>query len=86
MFTYNIGDKVLVRSDLVIGETYGWNTPFNEYMNELKGKIVTVKYNGLYECTIEEDNYIWNYEMFFAKSVNRYTVSFIEESGDNNES
>lgn len=39
---YKVGDKVKVRSDLVVGSKYGYGAYFTEPMAELRGKTVTI--------------------------------------------
>ena len=65
---YKIGDKVIVREDLIVGEKYGKDV-FTSAMISFKGKVVTInKVIGL-KYEIEEDDKTWNWtdEMFFGK-------------------
>ena len=65
---YKIGDKVLVREDLVVDQWYGKDIFINE-MVPLKGKIVTIskiageKYEVIEDC----DRCWWTDEMFSGK-------------------
>ena len=59
---YKKGDKVQIRSDLVIGKTYGkeeWCTS----MDHLRGKTVTIAKVGAYYYNIEEYSYAYSDEM-----------------------
>lgn len=61
---YKVGDKVKVREDLEIGETYGGLT-FSVQMREYRGQIVTIKTADDDSYQIEEDelNWYWTEEM-----------------------
>lgn len=67
---YEIGDRVLIRSDLRCGERYGENV-FNSYdnMNPMLGKIVTIKSKHGYGYLIKEMSYIWTHEMIEGKII-----------------
>lgn len=75
MHNYNVGDRVRVRSDLVVDRRYGDNT-FVEAMTPLRGKVVTIK--SLFcdsEYTIEEDSKYWTNEMLEGKEiVNKHKI------------
>ena len=68
MSKYNVGDKVKIREDLVVGKRYG-SELFVENMVELKGKEVTIEsaydYSEEYseEYRIEELGFTWTDEM-----------------------
>ena len=61
---YKVGDKVKVKEDLEIGETYGGLT-FSVQMREYRGQIVTIKTADDDSYQIEEDelNWYWTEEM-----------------------
>lgn len=65
---YNIGDKVIVREDLIVGEKYG-NDVFTSTMVSFKGKVVTISKVIGFKYEIEEDDKTWNWtdEMFSGK-------------------
>ena len=59
------GDKVKVRSDLVVGETYGADG-FIDSMAAMKGKVATIKevFEDAGKYTIIEHRWSWTDEMF----------------------
>lgn len=60
---FEIGEKVRVRPNLIIGERYDGKS-YNEEMNKFKNKIVTIKEylpQGGESYKIEEDNGQWNW-------------------------
>ena len=60
---YKVGDKVIVRKDLMVNTNYhGWF--FNRTMANLKGKIVTVRAVDDDHYHIKEMNFGWTDEMF----------------------
>ena len=67
---YNVGDKVIIRRDLEIGERYG-SKVFTKNMEQFKGKLVTIKGIGYIDKTyyIKEDdmNFFWTDEMIKCK-------------------
>lgn len=64
---YKVGDKVKVREDLEVGETYGADK-FVIGMEYYKGKtaIITDRYDNTYRVNIDNDYIGWNWtdEMF----------------------
>lgn len=68
MAKYKVGDKVIVRKDLIQGKTYhmenrSYHDSATSSMCEFAGKIVTISYaNNVYG--IEEDGWNWTDEMF----------------------
>lgn len=67
MHNYNVGDRVRVKSDLIVNRRYGDNTVVSD-MTPLCGKVVTIK--TLFrdsEYTIEESSRYWTNEMFESK-------------------
>ena len=64
---YKVGDKVILRSDLIYGEVYGHYSYLSK-KQRLKGKTVTIKEvrEGYFpNYRIEECNYpYWTNEMF----------------------
>ena len=85
---YNIGDKVLVRKDLIIGTQYGSNT-FNLDMYPFKGEIVTIYdiVNNEYRIKEDSQNCFWTNEMFSGKESEeiKSDLEEIEEHFDFNE-
>ena len=66
---YKIGDKVLVRSDLEEGKTYGDEVVMSD-MLYFKGKIVTIEhvdYPNCYRIKEDPDQWHWTDEMFDEK-------------------
>ena len=75
---YKVGDKVRVRKDLEVNETYGGET-FVDTMEKFKGKVVEIediRGKGFY--TIKGDLYTWSDEMF--EDAERYII--IAEDGN----
>lgn len=75
MSKYQVGDKVLVRDDLEVGENYSMENgkSFNSFvidMNKLSGKVVTIESTD-YQYRIEELNFGWTDEMFAGKVVKK---------------
>ena len=72
---YKVGDKVVVRSDLIRGETYGEYYLLSE-MYRLRGKTVTieeVRQKGLPSYRIEECYYpFFTDEMFIDENEHKY--------------
>lgn len=78
---YKVGDKVKVREDLEIGETYGGLT-FSVQMREYRGQIVTIKTADDDSYQIEEDelNWYWTDEMLEdVKNDNKSIGQIIDE-------
>ena len=73
---FKVGDKVRVKKNLEIGNTYGCEA-FVHDMDKFRGMIVTIhkifKYSALY--SIEEDNHTfsWTEEMFEDYALNENT-------------
>ena len=65
---YKIGDKVIVREDLKVGERYGKNL-FVLAMDLFKGKIVTIQDIIIDGYRIIEDHtqWCWSDDMFYGK-------------------
>lgn len=59
---HKVGDKVKVRSDLVVGKSYGEHT-FVHDMIKFSGKIVTIESVWRQGYRIKEDTYWWTDEM-----------------------
>lgn len=62
---YKVGDKVRVRKDLVVDESYG-DLTFMDSMEQHKGQVVTIEsVDSDGDYTLEEDNcdWCWNDEM-----------------------
>ena len=81
---YKIGDKVLVKSDLEEGKTYGDEVVMSD-MLFFRGKIVTIEHVDHPDCyRIKEDPNQWHWtdEMFSEKSseeVKSEYLSYLEE-------
>lgn len=64
---YNVGDKVRIREDLVMGGNYGCSIAVND-MVDMGGSVATIErvYEELSSYYIEEDtkSYLWTDEMF----------------------
>ena len=64
---YKVGDKVLVRKDLMVGKFYGCDI-FIDYMTCAKGKIATItSLEGMCKYCIDLCSYFWTDEMFVAR-------------------
>lgn len=75
MLKYKVGDKVLVRDDLEVGESYFMKdgearNSFVVNMNKLLGKVVTIA-SANYQYRIEEFDYSWTDDMFAGKVVKK---------------
>lgn len=86
---YNVGDKVLVRSDLEEGKKYG-NEVVMSNMLYLKGKIVTIEhvdYPNHYRIKEDPDQWHWTDEMFSEKESEKIKSDLeeIDEYFDSNE-
>lgn len=72
---YNVGDKVVLRSDLIKGEVYGEYFLLTE-MHRLRGKTVTIKEvrnGGLPTYRIEECIHpFFTDEMFLDENEHKY--------------
>lgn len=81
---YKIGDKVLVRSDLEEGKTYGVEVVMSD-MLFFKGKIVTIEHvdhPDYYRIKEDPDQWHWTDEMFSEKTseeVKSEYLSYLEE-------
>lgn len=65
---YKVGDKVKVRNDLVVNETYGDGCRFRSDMARYKGQVVTISrvfdVDGFYKIKDDFSNWSWVDEMF----------------------
>lgn len=61
---HKIGDKVKIREDLIVGNTYGSDS-FAEEMAQYKGKTATITdvYWDKYEIDIDDGSWCWTDEM-----------------------
>ena len=81
---YKIGDKVLVRSDLEEGKTYGDEVVMSD-MLYFKGKIVTIEHvdhPNHYRIKEDLDQWHWTDEMFNEKESEKIKseyLSYLEE-------
>ena len=85
---YNVGDKVLVRSDLEEGKTYGDEVVISD-MLDFKGKIVTIEhvdYPNHYRIKEDPDQWHWTDEMFSEKEPEKIKSDLeeIKEDFDSN--
>lgn len=68
---YNVGDKVLVRKDLVVEQKYS-GCKFAVKMAHLRGKIATISRNPFtnrYYLDESGGAYFWSSEMFEGKMI-----------------
>jgi len=72
MSKYQVGDKVRVRSDLIIDEGYG-GTFFISVMKQYCGKILTISHVNPGDYKVEENDWYWSDEMFEEKVENMFT-------------
>lgn len=66
---YNVGDKVLVRSDLEENKKYGDEVVMSD-MLFFRGKIVTIEHinhPNFYQIKEDPDRWYWTDEMFIGK-------------------
>ena len=82
---YKVGDKVKVKEDLEIGETYGGLT-FSVQMREYRGQIVTIKTADDDSYQIEEDelNWYWTEEMLEDVEEEKMTIGQVIDNLMNN--
>ena len=76
---YQVGDKVLIRSDLEEGKTYGNEVVMSD-MLFFRGKTVTIEhvdYPDCYRIKEDPDQWHWTDEMFIGKK-SEY-LSYLEE-------
>ncbi len=61
---YKVGDKVKIKEDLVVDETYGEDS-FTEEMEKYKGKTATITdvHWDKYEIDIDDGSWYWTDEM-----------------------
>lgn len=66
---YKVGDKVLVREDLIVDQWYGRDVFISE-MVSFKEKIVTIKkiYTDIYTIVEDSGKWHWTDEMFSGKA------------------
>ena len=86
---YKIGDKVLVRPDLIEGRKYGDEVVMSD-MLYFKGKIVTIEHvdhPNHYRIKEDPDQWYWTDEMFSEKESEeiKSDLEEIEEYFDSNE-
>ncbi len=63
---FKVGDKAIVRDDLIIGKGYGGDCEFSKDMERFKGKIVTIKeecFPGEYEIKEDGQQWMWTNSM-----------------------
>ncbi len=77
---YKVGDKVIVRSDLVVDTKYGFDT-FIDDMTSSKGKQVTIKEVNNDRYLIEEDNGKWNWTDEMLEPVEPFNVGDVVYDG-----
>lgn len=72
MWRYDVGDKVFVKSDLVLGKEYETEDgcdwwPVNGFMCEYRGRTVTIEercYEGCYRIKEDGRKWVWTATMF----------------------
>ena len=72
---YNVGDKVKIREDLEIGDTYN-DCTFIKNMEKYKGSIATITYSyedDSYDIDLDDGNWFWTDEMFEDIKENEYS-------------
>ena len=69
---YKVGDKIRVKSDLQVDETYGI-AYYNSYMHHFAGKYTTIVsvYKDYYEVAIDAKKWNWTPEMFEDSPSNK---------------
>lgn len=65
---YKVGDKVRVRTDLVVDDEYGidWGVMFAEEMDKFRGQVVTiakVTNEGIYNIKEDDNDWCWTEDM-----------------------
>ena len=78
---YEVGNKVKIREDLVMGNRYGADT-FTEDMGQHKGEIATITYvtkNNKYKLDIDDDYWNWTDEMLEDCIENDNTAMTVED-------
>lgn len=72
---YKVGDRVKVRNDLVVNETYGDGCRFRSDMARYKGQVVTISrvfdVDGFYKIKDDSSNWSWVDEMFVDTVENK---------------
>lgn len=71
---YQVGDKVLVRSDLEEDKTYGNEIVMSDMLS-FRGKIVTIKHidhSDYYQIEEDPDQWYWTDEMFLP--ITKYNI------------
>lgn len=63
MKKFKIGDKVRIRKDLKVGETYGRLVVLDGFMADQRGKICTIIEVNPINCLVEENPFYWDFEM-----------------------
>lgn len=82
---YKIGDKVLVRSDLEEGKTYGDEVVMSD-MLYFKGKIVTIEHvdhPNHYRIKEDLDQWHWTDEMFSEKESEEIKSEYLSDFDSN---
>lgn len=77
MKKYERGDKLRVRTDLVVGKRYGNDVMFHYSMEKLKGQIITVLWAGNTLFTIEGSENNWSPDMVEENKVSKYRVELL---------
>lgn len=72
------GDKLTVRENLTVGETYGGSLIFTEDMDAFKAKTVTVDHSGGRVFTIEGSDRVWHKDMVRLPAPTKPTNSISE--------
>lgn len=75
MMNLEIGDKVLIRNDLVLWESYGADA-FVSGMMSMRGKVATVTKVWPRDFRIAECGLLWTPEMCVGKIIGNRVVKF----------
>lgn len=74
MKNFKIGDKVRIRKDLEIGESYGGINMYGGFMADQRGKICTISEVNPHDYCVEENPFCWSLEM--VEPITKYKLIF----------
>lgn len=63
MKKFKIGDKVRIRKNLKVGESYGGITLFDGFMADQRGEICTISAVNSHSYCVEENVFYWGFKM-----------------------
>lgn len=78
---FDVGDKVVLRDDLIVGKSYGGVTLLSGMKNDCEGEILLVKNvsdNGMY-CDVRGSYYTYSQEMFVPYEEKEYAPVSCDE-------